>query len=304
MHIIEATGLHHESTEVSLVYADVGTTNIDVERKRRTFWLAKLLNTWISFEYGRSRVVPQGASCQLPAPIPDDFTIDLISLFTISEVLDPDKIGEPMELEDALLQTEALNFTLDPLLLSQSNLTFTIYRRLRLATPNVKPEILEKVIAIGRKGLEASLRATRTGSPWWHVSNVPFQFACIMLAMDTKESLMHIQQAISTLRIVADKFQTPMVQKALSTVESLIQLSQKRKEQDITTLQTSLLPQTSPQAWQPPPPPVDAMQVSDQDFELNWSNDLLWNTPGLGNVDWDQFWTELYDFAPAILPNN
>ncbi|KAK5040138.1 hypothetical protein LTS07_000635 [Exophiala sideris] len=303
MHIIEAIGLHHESTDVSLVYSEVSTSNVDVERKRRTFWLAKLLNSWISFEYGRSRVVLQGASCQFPSPIPDDFTIDLISLFMVSEVLDPDKIGEPMDLEEALLRTEAFNFQLDPLLLSQSNLCFTIYRRLRLATPNVKSKILEKVIAIGRKGLEASLGATRAGSPWWHVSNVPFQFACIMLAMDTKESLMHIQQAISTLRIVADKFKTPMVQKALSTVESLIQLSQKRKEQDITILQTSLLPQTSPQSWQPPPP-VDSMQVSDQDFELTWSNDLLWNTPGLGNVNWDQFWTEPYDFAPTTLPNN
>ncbi|EHY51775.1 Transcription factor kojR [Exophiala dermatitidis] len=303
MHIIEATGLHHESTDVSLVYTDISTTDIDVERKRRTFWLAKLLNTWISFEYGRSRVVPQRASCQLPSPIPEDFTTDLISLFMVSEILDPDKIGEPTDLEEALLRTEDFSFDLDPLVLSQSNLCFTFYRRLRQITPNVKPNILEKVIAVGRKGLEASLRATRAGSPWWHVSNVPFQFACILLAMDTKESLMHIQQAISTLRIVADNFKTPIVQKALSTVESLIQFSQKRKEQDNRILQNSLVQQTSPQSWQQQPP-TDPIQIPDQEFELAWSNDLLWNTPALGNVNWDQFWTEPYDFAPTALPNN
>lgn len=303
MHIIEATGLHLESSDASLIYSGTKSTEVDVERKRRTFWLAKLLNTWISFEYGRSGVTPMGASCQLPSPIPGDFTTDLVSMFVLSEILHPDKAGEAEELEASLLQVEAFNYSLDPLILSQSNLCFALYRRLRQATTNVKPAILDKVIVVGRKGLEASLRATRTGSPWWHVSNVPFQFVCILLAMDTKESLMHIHGAIAALRIVASHFKTPMVGNALSAVESLVTFSQKRKEHDIAMLQSSLVQQSSPRSWAPEDG-GEAMQPPDVDIGHyhGWSNDLLWNTPNLGDVNWDQFWIEPFDFSASALP--
>lgn len=301
MHIIEATGLHQESAEASLVYMDVETTELDVERKRRTFWLAKLLNTWIAFEYGRSRVVLEGASCRVPSPIPGDFTTDLLSIFLLSEVLDPDQIGEPTDLEDALLQVAAFNLSLDPLILSQCNLCFALYRRLRLATTNVKSTVLEKVMAIGRKGLEASLSSTRTGCPWWHVSNVPFQYACILLAMDTKESLQHIQQALWTLEIVANHYETPMVRKALSTVQSLVQYAQKRKEQDLALLQQSLIPARSPQAWPTVQElgPLGHIQPTEPNYSVAWSSELLWNPPALGDVNWDQFWTEPLDFPTS-----
>ncbi|KIW87895.1 uncharacterized protein Z519_11479 [Cladophialophora bantiana CBS 173.52] len=161
-------------------------------------------------------------------------------MFQLSEVLDPSKPSEPSELENCLMQIAGFRITLNPLVLSQSNLCFALYRRLRLATTNVKNKLLEQVIAVGCKGLEASIRATRNNAPWWHVSNVPFQFACILLAMDTQESLLHVREAISTLRTVVNHFKTSIAQKALTTIEQLVRIAQNRKKQDIAVLQDCL----------------------------------------------------------------
>lgn len=290
MQIVEATGIHREASE----------STADAECRRRTFWLAQLLNTWISFEYGRSRVSPQGATCQLPTPKLGDGTSDLIMLFTISAVLDPGKNNGPLEMENALVQVENFDFSLTPVVLSQSSLCFAIYRRLRLATADVKHELLEKVITVGCKGLKASLSALQSGSPWWHVPNVPFQFTCILLAMNTPESLLHVNQAISTLRTVVHHCKTPVMQKALSTVELLVQLSQKRKEQEILPLQNAVSSQSEEDTHFSHN--VNITQPEDAVTDFMWSNELLWNTPSLDNVDWNQFWTEPFGFSTPRLP--
>ncbi|OAP62632.1 hypothetical protein AYL99_01859 [Fonsecaea erecta] len=304
MHIIEAAGLHRELADVSLVYSDAEPSEHDVERRRRLFWVAKLLNSWISFEYGRSRVSLQGASCQSPTPTPGDSTTDLIAMFQLSEVLDPSKPSEPAELENCLMQVAGFQFTLNPLTLSQSNLCFTLYRRLRLATTNVKPQLLEQVIAVGCKGLEASIRATRASSPWWHVSNVPFQFACILLAMDTQESLCHVGQAILTLRTVVNHFKTPIAQKALATIEQLVRIAQNRKEQDIVLLQNCLDNSGIAQEQDRHMSNGNGNGIAGPEDDLpdQWSADVLWNTPALGDVNWDQFWIEPLDFSAPTLP--
>ncbi|OQV00025.1 Fungal specific transcription factor domain-containing protein [Cladophialophora immunda] len=301
MHIVEAAGLHRESADVSLVYSDAEPPEHDVERRRRLFWVAKLLNSWISFEYGRSRVSLQGASCQSPTPIPGDYTTDLIAMFQLSEVLDPSSPSEPSALENCLMQVAGFRFSLNPLTLSQSNLCFTLYRRLRLATTNVKSQLLEQVIAVGCKGLEASIRATRTNSPWWHVSNVPFQFACILLAMDTQESLSHVHQAILTLRTVVNHFKTPIAQKALATIEQLVRIAQNRKEQDMVLLQ-NCLESGFTQEQECHMSNGNGMGGAEDGLPDQWSTDILWNTPALGDVNWDQFWTEPLEFSTSTLP--
>ncbi len=297
LHIIEAAGIHKEPTETSLVYPRSEAAGQDLERRRRLFWLAKLLNTWISFEYGRSRVVLQDSLSILPQPVEGDYTMDLIGMFQISEVLDPSRSSEPQELERCLLQVASFHFTLVPLILSQSNLCFTLYRRLRLATVNVRKVLLDQIVEVGCKGLEASIRATQTSSPWWHVSNVPFQFVCILLAMDTQESLCLVSRAISTLKSVVNHFRTAMAQQALATVERLVRIAQSRKEQDARALQSTLIisvPDNHAGLLLGDNVPLEGC---DDTLLEQWSSDLLWNTPALGEVDWDQFGTETFDFS-------
>ena len=67
MHLVEAVGLHQEAASPALHPSEGGQIQ-DAEIRRRTFWVARMLNTWVSFEYGRTRVNLRGISAQLPTP--------------------------------------------------------------------------------------------------------------------------------------------------------------------------------------------------------------------------------------------
>ena len=149
MHIIEAIGAHQDPELVSLVYSDTADIGFNEERQRRLFWVATVLNSWISYEYGRSRVIPRGVSCKISLPRQDDFTTELISLYQISEQLDPDQDNQARDFEGALSRIEGLILSHDALILSQSNLALTIYRRLRIASLNISNNVLARILQLG-----------------------------------------------------------------------------------------------------------------------------------------------------------
>lgn len=288
MQIIEASGLHKEPLSIPGNGTSTIQTSVDTQCRRKTYWLAKMLNTWISNEYGRTSFNIIGSSCLLPTPSSGDYTTDFLAMLHISVILEPEKSPTVGELETALHKVQKYAVCTDPLLLSRANLGFTLYRRLRLVTGTIKNELLNIVISIGREGLQASLRATQAWTPWWHVSNIPFQFTCILLSMDTAEALSHVAEAVTVLRTVANTFRSSVVQTALATVEQLVMLSQKRKQQDIVSLAAV--------------PRSQSVNSNDQLSYYHNTNtlltvpnnirasDLLWNFPGLDNMDWNQFW--------------
>ncbi|KAJ1710280.1 protein RDR1 [Aspergillus flavus] len=309
MHIVEAAGLHRESTRGSLVYPEIypGGQPENVECRRRLFWIAKLLNTWISFEYGRSQVVIRGAQCPAPAPKPGDPTSDLISLFQLSEKLDPDQTVQVLELEESLVRLEEFEFESDAVILSQSVLAFTIYRRLQLlnSTTNMT-SVVDRVIRLGCRGLAASSRSIDASCPWWHVSNVPFQFTCILLAMDTRKSLVHVKDSLATLKKAADHFATQKARKAYKNIDFLVRLSQKRKEQDAALLNESV---GSSQGKQDGPMAEEQLNGSVSPLEGagtedTWSADTLLNPMDQSSLnysyDWDIFVRDALDFSTTF----
>ncbi|KAL3470430.1 hypothetical protein BJX99DRAFT_264237 [Aspergillus californicus] len=354
MHILEAIGLHQESTgEGSLWYSDTATSgpnlnlNLNPARRRRLFWIAKLLNTWISFEYGRSRVLLRSESAEYPGPnnkpgtaiIDENATTDLLTIFQISEVLDPDKPVQQTDLSSSLTRLARLEYTFDAVILSQSVLAFTIYRRLRLSTPSLinNTTLNNQVIALGRKGLEACARSIDESCPWWHVTYLPFQFTCIVLAMDTRDALIHVRGCLHTLRKAAAMFGTVKARRASETAELLVRLSQRRKEADAVLLgqcldthqnlnqdqsqmaygdggaPRSMQTQTQTQAQTPPQIlPIDANGIVDGPPSLNGN---IHTGEGLGNLawfdealatgqlcwDWDSFMRDPLDFSSMFL---
>lgn len=167
-------------------------------------------------------MTPRGISCKLPLPRRGDFTTDLISLYQISEWLDPDRDNKAFVSEEALTRVEGLTLTHDALILSQSNLTLTIYRRLRILPVNISNDVLARVMRFENHGLNAAIRLAEDRCPWWHVANLPFQFICILLAIDTKESLSHIGPALCSFRAITRLYNTPTTHTALETIESLV----------------------------------------------------------------------------------
>lgn len=321
LHIIEATGIHQESASgvVSLVYADTATPpsnsarqgQQEVEKKRRIIWIAKLLNTWISFEYGRSRVILREPSWSLPKPESrdGDYTSTLISLLQISENLDPNNDIPAVNLEHSLEELENYDFEVDALILSQSVLAFALYRRLQLLGLSVNKTAVERVINLGRRGLEAARRCIDSNCPWWHVNNVPFQFTCILLVIDTSDSLMHVRDSIAVLKRAADHFGTPKSHQAYETIELFVRLSQRRKEQDAVLLGKSLLTDNTSEREQELQPATQPQQqnvvtnINNMDDPLLWQNDISngLNLPDFVNpMDWEAFIRDPLDFSVAI----
>jgi len=241
MHLVESCGLQQESSSPVMYPLAKPNSTSDLENRRRTFWIARMLNTWVSFEYGRSRVSLRGITCQLPARREGDFSREYLDLYGISCCLDPECLSDkPGQWEDFLAQLEGFSSPHDCIELSKANLGLCAYRRIRLANPNVPADIISRIINIGLGGLKAASRLANKGLPWWHVGNVPFQCICVFLAIDTRESLSNIGTAIRTLEMVVRKFNTQAMKEALKTARFLIRLSKRKKEEDSDVLGQSL----------------------------------------------------------------
>ncbi|KAF2169451.1 hypothetical protein M409DRAFT_65109 [Zasmidium cellare ATCC 36951] len=252
VHMAEGVGLHQEAGNVSIVYDRTSNLDLDIDRQRRLFWLATLLNTWISNEYGRSAVSLENVTCQMPAMVVDDPTTDLLNLFTISESLGPAKEASAETIKHCLVGLDEQRFKNDALVLSQCNLAFAFYRRLRAKSHDVKPNVVDTLLRLGCLGLDACSRLIEDKLPWWHTANVPFQFSCILLAMDSHQSYTHLSQSIAVLNRAVEQFGTRMPRQALETVHFLVQLCQSRKQQDLALLaQCADSPPTTMPPYQP-----------------------------------------------------
>lgn len=309
MHLIESVGIHQESSSMAL-HPPANEHMYHPEIRRRTFWVARMLNTWVSFEYGRTRVALRGITSELPATGDShDFTRDFIDLYSISCYLDPERNNQVQQWEDFLKQLEAYEVKHDAIELSKANLTLCGYRRLRLTNPVLSPETISRIISVSLKGCEAARRMAAKKSPWWHVANVPFQVICIFLAMDVRESLANIHMAMRTLEEVVDRFHTVAMKEALKTARFLVRLSKKRKEEDSDVLSQSLKKDQAAEDPQPenlkrPPvqpngtsasnPTTAQLQAPTNETPNTTSSNEDWNMDQILNnsdFDWNYFLT-------------
>lgn len=259
MHLIEAAGLHLETQDpesTGLIQAPTsesqlrnGTTTTttsttttlpptDTNLRRRLFGMARHLNTWISFDLGRSRVVLHGATSSTP-PTPATHT-DLYHLLPLSESLDPTgpTPQDLPELQTALTAVLDLLYTEPSLILVQTNLMLCIYRRVRALNAHapLPGGALDRILSLAGRGLRAARGMVASTCAWHQVANVPFQVVCTLLAIDSRAALALLPDAMATLREVLAAYDTAVMREAYSTAYLLIALHQRRKEDDTRAL--------------------------------------------------------------------
>lgn len=276
-----------------LIVAGVSGDDVDdgLINRQRLFWCATVLNTWVSNEYGRSKVEIANPLPSNLDPRPGDFTHDLLFLYKISERLDPKKPSTAVDFETGLAELVTFSPPVDALALSQSNLGLTLYRRLRFVASTISDETISRVISLGNSGLDAVIRLIRFRQPWWHVANVPFQYICTLLVIDTEEALENLPRAMDTLQAVAQCFPTRSLTETLSSVRKLIHLSCKQKRGQLSLLERSLAPRPAPfepetlrpesgVSLAPPmatewsPASMDGLDFADFDWEKFFSTDI------------------------------
>ncbi|TGO81293.1 hypothetical protein BPOR_1222g00020 [Botrytis porri] len=302
MHIIESVGMEDDSDNSSNDADHERGIGCGVLNMQRLFWISRLMNSWVANDYGRSKVTVKIPTPPFPAPESEsDITLDYLSLFQVSERLDQDVDHTAAEFEAGIESIYRFHARSDGAILSQTNLVLGLYRRLRLLASTISPDTISQVISIGMKGLGSVMRMVESRQPWWHVANIPFQFVCILLVIDTPESLSHIGEALETLDAVSRCFTTRSLTESAATARTLVELSQKRKQEEINILGQGLKTRLEPmQTNQLPIPnlnPVQVMLAPTMMGNANVNGNGNGMVPGIPNIgsmdftgfDWDSF---------------
>jgi hypothetical protein len=212
--------------------------------RRRLFWVAWSLNKVLSYEYGRSSV--DNPNSNVPSIDNENgcFTYHYVALASMlpKDDLDVHDAEIARVLCRDLTAISALDIHSNEIILMKADLAFCIYCRLRLsqgASADVCSGADSLVIQIGLDALPASSDLAVQHLPWWTVISVPFQLLCVLLAIDSRESLSRIGEATEALEEVGMCWDRHMVKEAVGSASFLIKLSRKRKEEDMEFLVAS-----------------------------------------------------------------
>ncbi|KAI9642662.1 hypothetical protein NHQ30_008393 [Ciborinia camelliae] len=284
MHMIEAAGLHLPSTVDNDFPQPAEDRNSEL--RWRLFGISQHLNTWISFDLGRSRVILQGG---VPSVLPylkqKDSTKELLSLLPLSEALDPSNQQNASNLESAFLQVLNSIHVQPPSVMAQTNLMLCIYRRLRALNWTISPDLLDRALKLMSKGLRCAREMVATSCPWHHMANVPFQIICTLLAIDNRSSLSKLGDAMKTLGEVAAAYDTSVMREAYKTARLLVLIYQKRKEDDAKLLgdiiQADPLPSIDPTTLEK----TNAQPLQDISYGDPWLESLMVDIPDLEDIE-------------------
>lgn len=240
LHIAEAIGLHREfdGNQVGRdVPRHVGALEIDL--RRRTFWVALALNQFWAWEYGRTRVHLDLIECQPIAPKDGDFTPELLSIL-LAAPKEHTLIPNVPELLDSLKKLDGFSPKSPFLGLLRADASFCIYRTLRSTNVNLPSSHIAVLLEIIRTALEGVTYLTSLKHPWWNIIFTPFHSICILLSLSTSESLSMIPTALQTLKNIVAVFDSHLSNEALRTAFALVQGSREKKRKELESLDQGL----------------------------------------------------------------
>ncbi|UKZ74339.1 hypothetical protein TrVFT333_002004 [Trichoderma virens FT-333] len=240
MHLVEAVGLHRD-LESDLVTQSGQVRAREDEGGKRTFWLAWCINTIISYEYGRTRVHINGIDPRA-TPFDDHSETGLqirMARILPSENTNADIMALSKSLETAIQQLLDLGDISGFPALTRGDLCFCLYRRLRLLKVAISKETLANIIQIGHTAVEVAIQLANREVPWWNVLGTPFQFFCVLLAIDTRAALTKVSWVVPKLERIATILGTHMAREAVETAHVLLSDAWAKKRQEIALLEVS-----------------------------------------------------------------
>ncbi|RAH47941.1 putative C6 transcription factor [Aspergillus brunneoviolaceus CBS 621.78] len=246
MHLVEATGLQHGPDGFMLApgKAPPDTPSRQPYNPRRTAQVAECLQTLIAWDYGRSVMNPtlHARKEDFSATFKTDLCSQLCTLVQAVAVSTPARevVADAEDQVFALRKVVRIEVDHDFLVLVKADLIFCLYRRLRLINFQLRSRQIEEIVSAGTAALAPAQRLVFLDQPWWNVLGTVFQFACVLLALDTPDSLAVIPQAMETLQSISDRLNTHLSTEALATVRQLVRASVNKKRKGIDHLERSL----------------------------------------------------------------
>lgn len=288
VHLCEALGLHDEACvrRLAIDHSKDPLQKYNLEQLRRVFWGSVGTNAIIACEYGRACVV-------LPHITTEDFAPRPGSCMHLQHRLGksiPSTISSqspnvnPKDREASLfigISSLAAVPSEHPFIsLTRGDLCFCFYRRLRQHRIDIPPNYIQKIIDIGEESLKSAVQFAKDRRPYWPVLGSVFQFACVLLALDTQSSLSRVANAFRSLEEVVANIDTHMSREALATARLLLRDAMCKKKRELALLEAadgrefSQAAQVTSNSQHPTPE-----QSSDVDY----------------NIDWDQIFNESYN---------
>ncbi|PQE31995.1 Rdr1p protein [Rutstroemia sp. NJR-2017a WRK4] len=245
LHLAEATGLHQEVQSVLLTTDAEGQTKrideAEVERARRTFWMTWSIHTIISYEYGRSAVILNSITCKPIKSTPGDFTAIHIQ---IAQLIPRDNmiVSSTTHKEELAAGLEKLSQIPDEhpfISMSKADVCFCFYRRLRLLRQGLEKEAIQAIISIGNRAVEAANTFALAHHPWFNILSTTFQYICVLLAIDTSESLSHVSWVLNIFENIVRIVDTYLATEAFDTAKVLLRDSMAKKRRELGFLENA-----------------------------------------------------------------
>lgn len=275
MHLCEVVGLHKEEN-IKRMASVAGAAGVghDVDRLRRIFWIAWAGHQMLSYEYDRSAVTFGAVTCEAITPrlgsVAEQFVqiVQIIPSPNSPFQLESQHLTPKEELVQRLMALSKLQPTHPFLVVTKAELAFCFYRRIYQLNTGMPNEIIQPVIDCGNAAIEAVEQMANHG-PLWNVIGSIFQYICVLLAIDTSASSIHIPAALKALENLVRETNTALTRQALSIAQHLFSLNVAKKRNDLMRLEAVEAGFESFQAQPGPEPPANAA-FSDLDWGLDW----------------------------------
>jgi hypothetical protein len=111
------------------------------------------------------------------------------------------------------------------------------YRRLRLLQHGISKSIISQILEIGDIAIKGAGQLHREGRYWWQVMCTVFQYVCVLLAIDTNESLRSVKGAMEMLERICGGLGTHVAKEACGTARVLLRDSVAKKRVEMELLE-------------------------------------------------------------------
>lgn len=244
MHIAEAIGLHREISENPAVCDRVKDRQhieaLEIDLRRRTFWVAVAFNQFLAAEYGRTRIHLDMISCKPLQPREGDFTLDVINIMTSVPKTQNFTTADISELLQSLKRTSEIPVKGAFLGLLRADACFCTYRMLRCTNVNLPICRLTGLLDVIKVALDGVTFLSSIRHPWWNLIGTPFHSICVLLALGTSESLGMIPHALETLKNAAALYNSHLSNEALRTAHALVKAARDKRKQELESLDRGL----------------------------------------------------------------
>jgi len=213
-------------------------SDLEVDLRRRTFWVTLSLNHYFAAEYGRSRVIIDSISCRRLEPRDGDLTFETVAI--LESVPEQRYMGTTAEILGALSKAINLPSKSPFLALLRADACFCIYRMLCALYSKLSKEIIPRVLEVIRVAMDAVLFLSSINHPWWNIVGTPFQAICILISINASESFCMIPSVMQTLRNVTTTYNSHISDEALRTARMLVQGARDKRKGELDSLDQGL----------------------------------------------------------------